>query len=256
MQLYCNGHSALVQSLKREGIDFVQADNCFLRIDNMQCAQELADSLSPDMLHKRLDKYAHPSEPGGIGCWLLQPLLPCGMPAGINSDPMKQLAYIAFALISLLPLVAAAQWSWIDKDGRKVFSDRAPPANVPEKDIRKRPGATGDNTLAAQVPAAVASALPGQPAASAPKLSGLDKELAEKKKKAEQLEADKRRAEEAKQAQAKAENCTRAKSAKATLDSGIRIGRINAKGEREVMDDAARAAEVQRLQGIIESDCK
>ena len=58
LQFYCNGHSALAQSLKREGIDFVQADNCFLRIDNMVRAQELADSLSPDMLHKRLDKYA------------------------------------------------------------------------------------------------------------------------------------------------------------------------------------------------------
>jgi len=58
LQFYCNGHSALAQSLKREGIDFVQADNCFLRIDNMARAQELADSLSPDMLHKHLDKYA------------------------------------------------------------------------------------------------------------------------------------------------------------------------------------------------------
>lgn len=58
LQFYCNGHSALAQSLKREGIDFVQADNCFLRIDNLARAQELADALSPDMLHKHLDKYA------------------------------------------------------------------------------------------------------------------------------------------------------------------------------------------------------
>ena len=58
MQFDCNGHNALAQSLKREGIDFVQADNCFLRIDNMQRAQELADSLSLDRLHKHLDKYA------------------------------------------------------------------------------------------------------------------------------------------------------------------------------------------------------
>jgi len=58
LQFYCNGHSALAQSLKREGIDFVQADNCFLRIDNMVRAQDLADNLSPDMLHQHLDKYA------------------------------------------------------------------------------------------------------------------------------------------------------------------------------------------------------
>jgi hypothetical protein len=58
LQFYCNGHSALAQSLKREGIDFVQVDNCFLRIDNMVRAQELADGLRPDIRHKHLDKYA------------------------------------------------------------------------------------------------------------------------------------------------------------------------------------------------------
>jgi len=44
LQFYCNGHSALAQSLKREGIDFVQADNCFLRIDN-KYAQQLCPIL-------------------------------------------------------------------------------------------------------------------------------------------------------------------------------------------------------------------
>ena len=58
LQFYCNGHSALAQSLKREGIDFVQADNAFLRIDDLPRAQALADALSPDVLHKRLDIYA------------------------------------------------------------------------------------------------------------------------------------------------------------------------------------------------------
>ncbi len=58
LQFYCNGHSILASSLKREGIDFAQADNAFLRIDNLPRAQALADAISPDMLHKRLDVYA------------------------------------------------------------------------------------------------------------------------------------------------------------------------------------------------------
>lgn len=58
LQFYCNGHSVLAQSLKRQGIDFVQADNAFLRIDDLPRAQALADALSPDLLHKRLDIYA------------------------------------------------------------------------------------------------------------------------------------------------------------------------------------------------------
>ena len=58
LQLYCNGHSALATALKREGIDFVQADNAFLRIADTARAQALADAFSPDVLHKRLDRYA------------------------------------------------------------------------------------------------------------------------------------------------------------------------------------------------------
>ena len=58
LQFYCNGHSALAQSLKREGIGFAQADNAFLRIDDLPRAQALADALSPDVLHQRLDVYA------------------------------------------------------------------------------------------------------------------------------------------------------------------------------------------------------
>jgi len=58
LQFYCNGHSALARALKREAIEFVQADNAFLRIADVDRAQAIADALSPDMLHERLDRYA------------------------------------------------------------------------------------------------------------------------------------------------------------------------------------------------------
>ena len=58
VQFYCNGHSILASALKREGIDFAQADNAFLRIDHLPRAQALADAISPDLLHQRLDVYA------------------------------------------------------------------------------------------------------------------------------------------------------------------------------------------------------
>ena len=164
----------------------------------------------------------------------------------------------------MMSMAASAQWQWTDKDGHKVFSDRAPPPGVPEKNILKRPGGLGklagttDTAPNVAVNAAgVASAASGpQAAASAPKLSGVDKELAEKKKKAEEAEVAKRKAEEEKILQAKVENCARARQAKANFDSGVRIAQVNAKGEREVMDDAARAAEVKRIQSIIDADCK
>jgi hypothetical protein len=57
-QFYCNGHSWLARRLTAEGIGYTMADNAFVRIDDWVRAQELADSLSPDRLHRTLDRYA------------------------------------------------------------------------------------------------------------------------------------------------------------------------------------------------------
>ena len=58
LQFYCNGHSWLARQLTAEGIGFTTADNAFVRIDDWQRAQELADGFSPDLLHRVLDRYA------------------------------------------------------------------------------------------------------------------------------------------------------------------------------------------------------
>ena len=166
-------------------------------------------------------------------------------------------------LLGLSALTAFAQWQWLDKDGRKVFSDRAPTADVPEKNIIKRPGGVAKAVPAAASLTDESTAAPGpkvaapapQSSASVPKLSGVDKDLEQKKKQVADAEAAKKKAEDDKLAKAKAENCARAKLAKTTLESGVRMGRTNAKGEREVMDDAARAEEAKRAQSIIDSSC-
>ncbi len=62
-------------------------------------------------------------------------------------------------------------------------------------------------------------------------------------------------AEEERIARQRADNCQRARSALATLDSGIRLVRTNEKGEREILDDAARESERRHLQQIVASDC-
>lgn len=146
---------------------------------------------------------------------------------------------------------AMAQWQWIDGSGSRVFSDTPPPAGTPEKNILKRPG--GERV---RVPAA-AEASPAAPAtpAAPPVKSGKDKELEARKKQAEEAEAAKLKAEQDRFAKARAENCERAKRAKATFDSGVRIATTNTKGEREIMDDKARASESRRLDDIIRSDC-
>lgn len=163
--------------------------------------------------------------------------------------------------VCVLPLAASAQWQWVDKDGKKVFSDQAPPTDVPEKNIVRRPGSPSARPTFAPAPAepAAAGSEPARPpasTASAARPTGVDKELEEKTRKAEEAEKAKQAAEAQKVAKAKADNCNRARQGKATFDSGMRVARLNAQGEREVMDDKARAAEQQRLQSIIDSDCK
>lgn len=165
---------------------------------------------------------------------------------------MNLLRASLLGLALALPAATFAQWQWIDKDGRKVFSDQSPPADIPAKNILKQPGAR-NRAGAAVEPAASA---PAQAAAPAPKLSGKDKALEDKRKQAESVEAEKKKAEEEELARKRADNCALAKSTKANYDSGVRITRMNAKGEREFLDDAQRADEVKRIQGIIDRDCK
>jgi len=150
--------------------------------------------------------------------------------------------------------LAFAQWQWVDKDGRKVFSDQPPPASVPADKVLKRPG--NRPAPAEPEPVAAAASAPKAAAASMPKVTGKDKELEEKKKAVAAAEAEKKKQQEEEHAKARAENCTRARQAKATLDSGVRLTVTNAKGEREIMDDASRNAEARRLQSIIDKDCK
>lgn len=161
-------------------------------------------------------------------------------------------------LAACFSLSAFAQWQWIDKDGRKVFSDRPPPAYVPAGNILKQPGVMPVSPPAAAPVESASQPLTSQaspaksPASSA---SGVDKELQERKAKAEAEEAAKKKAEEEKQTKAKAENCARARQAKATLDSGHPVTQSNAKGERIFLDEAGRAAESRRLASIMASDC-
>jgi hypothetical protein len=58
LQFYCNGHSWLACKLSAAGIGCVTADNAFVRIADWQRAQALADALSPQDLHRVLDRYA------------------------------------------------------------------------------------------------------------------------------------------------------------------------------------------------------
>lgn len=177
--------------------------------------------------------------------------------------PMKPFRHSLALLLCLLCGGAQAQWQWIDKDGRKVFSDLGPPADIPAKNILKQPGGAArmatPAVAAADAPARAAS-VPGASGdgqePGAPKLGGVDKELTERKKLAEAADAAKARANDEQVQAAKAENCARSKASKTLMDSGVRVSlTTNAKGEREVLDDAGRAAENKRIQTVMKTNC-
>ena len=187
-----------------------------------------------------------------------------GSRSGAKLPRMKTSHPLVLALVAsflALPMAASAQWQWIDKQGKKVFSDQAPPPDIPEKNILHRAGSPSarpsiDSTPLTPSMQDSAAASPRGAASSPLRPSGVDKELEEKTRQAEAEEKARQAAEAEKVARAKADNCSRARQGKATFDSGIRVARLNAQGEREIMDDKARASENRRLQTVIDSDCK
>jgi len=153
------------------------------------------------------------------------------------------------ATLVLTTGMAQAQWQWVDDTGRKVFSDTPPPASVPDKSILRRPhGRPASAPVAAERETEATEA-------PAPAVQRRDEQLEARKKQAEDAEKAQQQAEEARIARARQDNCERATRTRSTLASGIRASTTNAKGEQEIMDDRARAAEIQRLEGIMAADC-
>jgi hypothetical protein len=169
------------------------------------------------------------------------------MPSPIR-QAMPRLLIVA-ALLAAIALPTAAQWKWKDKSGQTQYSDLPPPAGTPDADILQRP--TPATAARAAAPAASG-------AASAPLLAPrtVDPELEARRKKTEQDAVAKQRAEDEKTAMAKLDNCARARAQLKAIDDGLRLTRLNSKGEREFLDDKGRAEESQRMQSVIATDCK
>ena len=80
-----------------------------------------------------------------------------------------------------------AQWQWVDRSGRKVFSDQPPPADISERNILKRPGvgSTPVSMASGNEEKASASAQTASAAPSAPEQSKEEKAKEEAQRKDE-----------------------------------------------------------------------
>jgi hypothetical protein len=157
---------------------------------------------------------------------------------------------LAAAACLLLSAPAEAQWKWRDSRGQIHISDIPPPRDVPDKDVLQRPEVVVRKPAPAPVAAASAAA------AAVPGKAPVDPELEERRKRTEQEQAARAKADEQKAVAIRKDNCQRAREQMATLDSGQRIARIKADGEREILDDEARAKEARRAREAIASECR
>ena len=156
------------------------------------------------------------------------------------------------ALILALALAASSatalakpRFEWTDStSGLKVFSDRPPPGG-PESVRNFVDHAPGTLPVREQTPAPAA-------AASAP---GVDKAREAKKREAEEADAAQQKEAERQRAAQRADNCKRAREARNSLDSGMRMARLNEKGEREILTKEMRAEERKRVQTILDENC-
>jgi hypothetical protein len=130
-------------------------------------------------------------------------------------------------------------YQWKDKSGQYVYSDNPPPGNIPSRLLRR--DAVGEIS---------------QPAPSAASPTTADRELELKKRQQEQGDKQAKAEKDGADAKARAQNCDSAKNQLAALESGQRVARFNAQGEREFLDDAQRSAEVERTKKIIADSCK
>jgi hypothetical protein len=170
------------------------------------------------------------------------------------SSGLIRLGMAALAVVVLhLPMQANAQWIWLDGAGRKVFSDQAPPTNVPDSRILKRQGQPARTDLPTGAPAETKEEPRPEPIRS----DGNElerKAQAIKTQNEAQLKAQ-AVAQKAKDDEIIAEDCQRAQRSQASLQSGVRLRTTNAQGEYEVMTEAARDAELQRIASYMQAYC-
>ena len=137
---------------------------------------------------------------------------------------------------TLVPLGAgsASLYKWTDASGRVVYSDQPPPSNIKSEMLKGPPPPANPN--------------------AAKELA--NKELEYRQRRLDKAEAAAKADKDRVAAREREENCTQVKGQMQQLaESQIALYRINEKGERVPMDDAARRAEREKLGKWLRENC-
>lgn len=182
------------------------------------------------------------------------------MPDPFVSFSRARTAVLCVGAVAMLVTAApaSAQWAWRDASGSVVFSDQAPPPTIPDSQIIRRPAGRPAPPAAAVPAASPAAAATGTAAAAKPAgpRSAAEQEQEFRKRQQERADADKKQAETQSANARREADCERARGYLRQLEDGMRIARTDSQGNREILDDTARSAEVQRTRDLISSNCK
>lgn len=152
------------------------------------------------------------------------------------------LALLSGSLLAAAP-AAAETYKWKDADGKVHYSDHPPPPNAKDESIIK--------PRKQSTPAATDK---GAPAAKAKTYTEQEADFKKRQVEAAEREAEeKKKADEAAQKQ---KNCEQARAELRTLQAGGRVTQTNAQGEREYLNDAQIAQEIERSKKVVDSWCK
>jgi hypothetical protein len=163
--------------------------------------------------------------------------------------PSRHLLILLLMAIALAP-VAHAQYKWRDANGRIVYSDLPPPATVAPDALLKAPGLRPPSERNG-IPAAAGGAVSAPAAAT----STADRELEFRKRRLERAESERKAAGDAAKARQVAAACEETRNELRTLESGMRMSRLNERGEREFVDDEQRAARLESAKKASREHC-
>jgi len=159
---------------------------------------------------------------------------------------------ILAVMLAFAAAASAQMYRWVDENGRVHYTATPPPAGVQSRTL----AAPSSPPPAAPAPASddAAKDAAAKDAHKGP-LTPAEQEQEFRKRQLETQKAREKQAQAERDAQTKQQNCARARGALATLESGQRISRTDAQGERAYLDDAARARETEAARQAVQDWC-
>ncbi len=166
------------------------------------------------------------------------------------------LAALAVALVAgTFAAGASAQWAWKDDNGRLVYSNIPPPPSIKASQIVRQPGPSSQSARATAPAEGEAEKPETAPAAANAPKTYAERDAEFRKRQQERADSERKAQEEQQKSAQKAAECERSRGYLRALEDGVRITRTDPAGNRAYLDDAQRAAEMDRMRKAIRDLC-